>query len=95
MNADSVIVYAKLFCIFGGTSLLCLQTGLSQWSNETATPSKVQWIMILGGSLGAGLMATGGFLSNDYGNYRKSQNDINSNRRMSLVIRKKRDMEKS
>jgi hypothetical protein len=51
--------------------------------------------MILGGSLGAGLMATGGFLSNDYGNYRKSQNDINSNRRMSLVIRKKRDMEKS
>ncbi len=73
MKLETVVVYTKLLCIFGGTSLLTLGTGLSQWSNEPTNPSVVQWIMILGGSLGSGLTATGAFLSDSFGNYLKLQ----------------------
>lgn len=73
MKFDTIIVSAKLFCVFAGTSLLTLQTGLSQWSNEEANPSIIQWVMIIGGSLGTGLTATGAFLSNAFGNYLQGQ----------------------
>ncbi len=71
---DTLIVSAKLFCVFAGTSLLTLQTGLGQWSNAESDPSLVQWVMIIGGSLGTGLTATGAFLSNAFGNYLQGQN---------------------
>jgi hypothetical protein len=74
MQLETVVVYAKLFCVFAGTSLLTLQTGLGQWSNVETNPSVVQWVMILGGSLGTGLTATGAFLSNAFGNYMGSRN---------------------
>jgi len=70
---DTLVVSAKLFCVFAGTSLLTLQTGLGQWSNAEANPSIVQWVMIIGGSLGTGLTATGAFLSNAFGNYMNEQ----------------------
>ena len=66
---DTFVVSAKLFCVFAGTSLLTLQTGLGQWSNVESNPTVIQWVMILGGSLGTGLTATGAFLSNAFGNY--------------------------
>ena len=66
---DTIVVSAKLFCVFAGTSLLTLQTGLGQWSNAETNPSVVQWVMIIGGSLGTGLTATGAFLSNAFGTY--------------------------
>ena len=66
---DTFVVSAKLFCVFAGTSLLTLQTGLGQWSNVESNPTTIQWVMILGGSLGTGLTATGAFLSNAFGNY--------------------------
>ena len=50
MKLQDVVVYSKLFCVFVGTSLLTLQTGLGQWSNADDTPSKVQWVMIIGGN---------------------------------------------
>lgn len=74
MKLETFIVSAKLFCVFAGTSLLTLQTGLGQWSNATSDPSIVQWVMILGGSLGTGLTATGAFLSNAFGNYMGARN---------------------
>lgn len=83
MKLETVVVYAKLVCIFGGTSLLTLQTGLSQWSNEPTNPSIVQWILILSGSFGAGLTATAAFLSDAFGNYlkfRSSNGNGNGNR---------------
>jgi hypothetical protein len=73
MKFDDIIISAKLFCVFAGTSLLALQTGLGQWSNSEDTPSKVQWTMILGGSLGTGFIATGAFLSNAFGNYTQNR----------------------
>ena len=78
MKLETVIIAAKLFCVFGGTSLLTLQTGLSQWSNEPTSPSGVQWVMILGGALGTGLTATGAFLSNAFGNYLKERSNGNA-----------------
>jgi len=75
MKLEDKVVYAKLFCIFAGTSLLTLQTGLGQWSNAEETPSKVQWVMILGGSIGTGLGATGAFLSDAFGKYLAAKNE--------------------
>jgi hypothetical protein len=69
MKLETAVVYAKLFCVFAGTSLLTLQTGLGQWSNAETNPTPIQWVMILGGSLGTGLTATGAFLSNAFGIY--------------------------
>lgn len=94
MKLETGVVYAKLFCVFGGTSLLCLQTGLSQWSNEPTNPSFVQWIMILGGSLGAGLTAAGGFLSDAFGSYMKSRNNGNGGEHIPLTNVTKTDIVK-
>ena len=74
MKFEDAVVYAKLICVFAGTSLLTLQTGLGQWSNEPTNPSAVQWVMIIGGSLGAGITATGAFLSSTFGNYTNLRN---------------------
>lgn len=70
---ETWVVSAKLFCVFAGTSLLTLQTGLGQWSNVETNPTIIQWVMILGGSLGTGLTATGAFLSNAFGKYADGQ----------------------
>jgi len=69
MKLETIVVGAKLFCVFAGTSLLTLQTGLGQWSQTEKNPTVIQWVMVVGGSLGTGLTATGAFLSNAFGNY--------------------------
>jgi len=66
---ETAVVIAKLLCVFSGTSLLTLQTGLGQWAHDTTPPSNVQWVMVVGGSLGTGLTAAGAFLSSAFGNY--------------------------
>ena len=76
MKLETIVVTAKLFCVFAGTSLLTLQTGLGQWSQTEKSPTVIQWVMVVGGSLGTGLTATGAFLSNAFGNY---MNNINGN----------------
>ena len=73
---ETAVVIAKLICVFAGTSLLTLQTGLGQWAHDTAPPSNVQWVMVVGGSIGTGLTAAGAFLSSAFGNY---MNGINFN----------------
>ena len=78
MKLESVVVAAKLFCVFAGTSLLTLQTGLGQWKDSEKPPTTIQWVMVVGGSLGTGLTAAGAFLSNAFGNYMNNVN-INGN----------------
>ena len=68
-NLETFVVGAKLVCVFAGTSLLTLQTGLGQWVHTENDPTIVQWVMVIGGSLGTGLTATGAFLSSAFGNY--------------------------
>lgn len=75
MKLEDVVVYAKLICVFAGTSLLTLQTGLGQWSNGEKKPTTIQWVMVVGGSLGTGLTATGAFLSNSFGSYLDGRNE--------------------
>lgn len=81
MKLETAIVVAKGACVSGSATLLALSSGLSQWSNEPTGPSAIQWVMIGGGSLGAGLSAFGAFLSGSFGNYLKARNgvDINNN----------------
>ena len=86
MKLETAVVYAKLFCVFAGTSLLTLQTGLGQWSNAESNPSPVQWVMIIGGSLGTGLTATGAFLSNAFGNYLNNGNGNGNNGSGSILL---------
>ena len=68
-NLENAVIIAKLICVFAGTSLLTLQTGLGQWVHTEKDPTIVQWVMVIGGSLGTGLTATGAFLSNAFGSY--------------------------
>lgn len=69
MKLETVIVGVKLFCVLAGTSLLTLQTGLGQWSKTETAPTTIQWVMVIGGSIGTGLTAAGAFLSNSFGSY--------------------------
>jgi len=82
MKLETAVVIAKLFCVFAGTALLTLQTGLGQWSHNDNDPTPVQWVMVIGGSLGTGLTAAGAFLSNAFGNY---MNGININGNSPIV----------
>lgn len=74
IKLETLVVCAKLFCVLAGTSLLTLQTGLGQWSNAEKPPTVIQWVMIVGGSVGTGLTAAGAFLSDSFGSYIKGRN---------------------
>jgi hypothetical protein len=77
-NIEGLVVSAKLFCVFAGTSLLTLQTGLGSLAQSDKPATNIQWAMVVGGSLGTGLTAAGAFLSNAFGNYMNNVN-INGN----------------
>lgn len=77
MKLETFIILAKLFCVCAGTGFLTLQTGLGQWSNSDKGPSTTQWVMIIGGSVGTGLTASGAFLSNAFGTYLTGRNNSN------------------
>jgi hypothetical protein len=76
MKQDTVIIGLKGFCLIGGATLAALNVGLSQWSNEPVTPSLIQWIMIISGSISAGLLAASAFLSSAWNNYIKGQREM-------------------
>ena len=76
MKLETGIVIAKAVCVTASTSLLALSGSLSQWSNEAANPSTIQWVMIAGGSIGAGLGSLGAFLSGSFGKYLQARNGI-------------------
>lgn len=69
MKLETFVVIVKLFCVFAGTGLLTLQTGLGILSQSDKSLTTIQWVMVVGGSLGTGLTAAGAFLSSAFGNY--------------------------
>jgi hypothetical protein len=73
MKLETGIIITKGICVTSSTTLLALSSGLSQWSNA-GTPSTMQWVMIIGASLGAGLGSLGAFMSGSFGNYVKARN---------------------
>lgn len=76
MKLETVIVATKGICVTGSTTLLALSSGLSQWSNEPGSPSAIQWTMIIGASLGAGLGSLGAFMSGSFGKYLQARNGV-------------------
>lgn len=75
MKFETGIVVVKMVTLVGGTTLATLSSSLGQWANEPSPPSKVCWIMIVSGSVGAGLLTLGAFLSNSFGDYLKARNN--------------------
>jgi hypothetical protein len=79
MKLETAIVIAKGACVLGAAFCFTLASGLSQWSNETATPSTIQWIIILACSVASGLTSFGAFLSSSFGNFLKNRSGIDIN----------------
>lgn len=69
MKLQDAVAWAKLGSLVVGTSLTTLQVGLGQWSNDASMPSYIQWTMIIGGSIGTGLLAGYGAMSGSFPNY--------------------------
>lgn len=79
MKLETVIITTKGVCVVGATTLLSLSASLGQWANSGTSPSAIEWVMIGGGCVGAGLSSMGAFLSGSFGNYIKAKTDIDIN----------------
>jgi hypothetical protein len=79
MKMETGIVITKGVCAAGGATLLSLSASLGQWANTDVSPSAIEWAMIAGGSVGAGLATVSAFLSSSFGNYIKSRTEIDIN----------------
>lgn len=63
MKADTVFMFLKGIGLVLSAMASAFVTSLSQWSNDTATPTKIQWWIIFGGTAGAGAAALVAFCS--------------------------------
>lgn len=77
MKLDSAVIMTKGIAVTLTATLSALVGALSQWSNDPGEPTKIQWIIIVGTSIGAGATALGAFLSNAFGTYVKGRNESN------------------
>lgn len=74
MKNETLIILLKMLVVTGGAAISALVGSLSQWSNANGEPTKIQWVIIIGTSLGAGATALGGFLSSSFGKYIQGAN---------------------
>ena len=77
MKSETFIIIVKGFVCIGAATISALVGSLAQWSNDTATPSKVQWIIIIGTAASAGFTALGGFMSSAFGRYVEARTNGN------------------
>jgi len=71
MKFSDCVIVTKGSCVFFGASFLTYQTVISQWSNTADDLSKLQWSMVIIGSLGSGVLAFSAWLSSAFSNYLK------------------------
>jgi hypothetical protein len=71
MKASTTVMTLKGVGLVGGTMVSSLVGGLSQWATALTSPTKIQWVIIGGTTLGAGLSALVAFLSTSYGDWSK------------------------
>lgn len=79
MKLDSAVIFTKGMVATLVPAVSALVGSLSQWSNDSGEPTKIQWIIIIGTTVGAGAAGLGSFLSNAFGTYvqdRKGNNGI-------------------
>ena len=74
MKIETAENFTKGLVVVGASTISALVGSLAQWSNDTATPTKLQWMIIIGTALGAGCTALGGFLSSAFGKYLTERN---------------------
>lgn len=73
---ETVVVVTKVFCAFTGPALLGYSVSVGQWANAPDSPSALEWSMIIGGSLGTGIMGLGSFMSSAFGKWVQSRSSI-------------------
>jgi hypothetical protein len=74
MKLETLLIITKGAVVCGSAFVSALVGSLAQWSNEPTEPTNIQWFIILGTALGAGLSALGGFLSTAFGKYLVARN---------------------
>lgn len=73
MKQDTLIVFTKGFCYMAIGGLTPLTTNLAQWANSGEWPSRINWVVILGGcGVGAATQLLS-FLSGSYSDYVKGR----------------------
>jgi len=77
MNANTAVVIVKGLVCVGAATISALVGSLAQWSNDGSSPSKIQWIIIIGTSAGSGFTALGGFISSSFGKYIEARTNGN------------------
>lgn len=63
MKMDTVFMFLKGVGLVFAAGASAFVTSLSQWSNDAATPTKIQWCIIFGGTAGAMASALVAFCS--------------------------------
>lgn len=76
MKLESAVIVTKGLVVAGSASASALVGALAQWSNETANPTELQWVIIIATTVGAGATALGGFLSSSFGRYLQARNGV-------------------
>ena len=71
---ETVVIFTKGFCVSFGAFCLALAGSLAQWANSGDLPTVIEWIIIGGTSIGAGVAALGGFLSSAFGKWMANGN---------------------
>lgn len=78
MKLTTAVIITKGIVVTGAATVSALVGSLAQWSNEAAEPSKVQWVIIVGTAVGAGMTALYAFLSQSFGNYLQTRNGVDN-----------------
>lgn len=79
MKLETVIILIKAIVVTFGGAAMSFVAAVSQWSNETIEPSKLQWMLIWATTVGGGMTALGGFLSSAFGRYLDGRNGVDKN----------------
>jgi hypothetical protein len=74
MTQETWVIIIKGIGVVLGTALTTFVGSLSQWSNETASPSEVQWLIIFGAALASGFITMGAFMSTAFKDYKDQRN---------------------
>jgi len=69
MKLETGIVIAKGTAYVGAGFCTALVTNLGQWANSGEWPPKINWVVIIGGAVGAGFINLLSFLSGSFTNY--------------------------
>lgn len=75
MNA-TFVVYVKALIAFAGPALAALVVGVTPYK-DTGVPNQIAWVIIIAGTISAGVLGIGSFLSRTFSDHQDAQ-EINT-----------------